>query len=522
MNRMDALDPITMTARPPARVDDLGIPRGLVEDLFARRVFVERETTIHNVSFGLGITMPVAKEIADSLRDKKVIEYYGMEGRDYRIGLSDTGYRTTSERMQGANYAGCLPVSLESYTETVLAQKSEVTINRETIRAAFGDLVVADEMLDQLGPAFLSDGAIFLYGPPGTGKTSLAERMIRLHTDAVLVPRAIEVDGAIITVFDPATHKAIDPQPVGLDQRWVLCSRPLVLVGGELNSRMLDLEHDAISGAYKAPIQLQANNGILVVDDFGRQQLLPTELLNRWIVPLSRGIDFLRLVNGAKFTVPFELKLVASTNLDPHELGDEAFLRRLRNKVYVGAVTETAFNWILVRAAKAKNINVNAEAAHHLRKVSEHFIGELRPYVAIDFLDLMTGIAQYEGLPRTLDIRMIDRVAQIYFVTSGEEGPPPVGPAETPTSVPAAAAPVASSADQQAAAQQALAAHQLNAQQAAQPPVAPQPAPQPPAARPAPQPAQPQPQQQAPQPQAQPNGHQPAPVHHAASGTPSA
>ncbi len=429
---MDSLAAWNELARPPATAAGLGIPIGLVEDLFARRVFVERETTIHAVSVGLGITMPVAKELADSLRNKKIIEYYGMEGRDYRIGLTEAGYKTTTERMVGASYASYLPVSLDSYTQTILRQKSVVTINRETIRAAFGDLVVADEMLDQLGPAFLSDGAIFLYGPPGTGKTSLAERMIRLHTDAVLVPRAIEIDGAIITVYDPATHHAIDPQPPGIDQRWVVCNRPLVLVGGELNSRMLDLEYDSISGSYKAPIQLQANNGILVVDDFGRQQLLPTELLNRWIVPLSRGIDFLRLVNGAKFTVPFELKLVASTNLDPHELGDEAFLRRLRNKVYVGAVTEVAFNWILVRAAKARNIAVNAEAAQHLRRVSEHFIGELRPYVAIDFLDLMVGIAEYEGLPHTLDIRMIDRVAQIYFVTSGASGPPASNPTQHP------------------------------------------------------------------------------------------
>lgn len=461
---MESLDPSFLHARPPGRVDDLGIPRGLVEDLFARRVFVERETTIHNVSFGLGITMPVAKEIADALRDKKIIEYYGMEGRDYRIGLTESGYRTTSERMVGASYAGCVPISLDSYTDMILKQKSEVTINRETIRNAFGDLVVADEMLDQLGPAFLSDGAIFLYGPPGTGKTSLAERMIRLHTDAVLVPRAVEVDGSIITVFDPATHKAVEPQPSGIDQRWVVCNRPLVLVGGELSARMLDLEHDSISGAYKAPIQMQANNGILVVDDFGRQQLLPTELLNRWIVPLSRGIDFLRLVNGSKFTVPFELKLVASTNLDPHQLGDEAFLRRLRNKVYVGAVSETAFNWILVRAAKAKNISVNAEAAHHLRRVSEHFIGELRPYVAIDFLDLMVGIAQYENTPLTLDIPMIDRVAQIYFVTTGEQGPPAV-PSSTASSSPAQQAPMQPAPAQQSPVQQ-VPGHHVPAHQA--------------------------------------------------------
>ncbi|MFT7600630.1 MAG: hypothetical protein ACI8TP_003574 [Acidimicrobiales bacterium] len=416
--------------RTPNRPDELGLPMGIIEDLFMRRVLVERQTTIHAVSEGLGITMPVAKDIADSLRDKKILEYYGMEGRDYRIGLTEHGQKLTSERMVGATYASYLPVALTDYVRVINAQKVEMVLNRETIRSAFGDLVVADELLDQLGPAFLSDGAIFLYGPPGTGKTSLAERMIRLYDDKVLVPHAVHVDGAIITVFDPSTHIAVEPQPPGIDPRWVLCDRPIVIVGGELSHRMLDLEHDAVSGTYTAPIQMQANNGILVVDDLGRQVLRPDELLNRWIVPLSRGIDFLRLVSGSKFTVPFELKLVASTNLDPNSLGDDAFLRRLRNKVFVGPITEVAFNWILVRCAQSRGIEVTAEAAQHLRLVCEHYIGELRPYVAIDFCDLMIGICIYENVPKKLDAAMINRVASIYFVTDGMSGPADTFPTE--------------------------------------------------------------------------------------------
>ncbi len=409
--------------RIPNKPEELGLPIGIVEDLFQRRVLVERQTTIHGVADALGITMPVAKDIADTLRDKKILEYYGLEGRDYRIGLTEHGHRQTAERMIGATYSSFLPVSLKDYVRVINAQRVDMNLNRETIRSAFGDLVVADELLDQLGPAFLSEGAIFLYGPPGTGKTSLAERMIRLYDDKVLVPRAVEVDGSIISVFDPSTHVQVEPQPMGIDRRWVLCDRPIVIVGGELNHRMLDLEHDEVSGTYTAPIQMQANNGILVVDDLGRQVLRPDELLNRWIVPLSRGIDFLRLVSGAKFTVPFELKLVASTNLDPNELGDDAFLRRLRNKVYVGPITDVAFNWILVRCAQAQGIEVTAEGAQHLRKVCEHFIGELRPYVAIDFCDLMIGIAMYENIPKQLDIGMINRVAGVYFVTDGSHDP---------------------------------------------------------------------------------------------------
>lgn len=410
--------------RAPGKIKELGILPSVVEDLFVRRLLQERIATVSHLSEALGIRMSIGQELGENLRTRQLVEYHGLEGRDYRIGLTEGGNRFAKERAQQSTYASYTPVCLADYTNMVWKQKAEMRINRESIREAFGDLVVADELLDQLGPAFMNDGAIFLYGPPGTGKTSLAERMIRIHKDKVLVPRALEIDGQIIQVFDPSVHTPVDEQPEALDPRWVLCDRPIVIVGGEMTMGMLELDYDPNSGTYTAPIQLQANNGILVVDDFGRQQMTPGELLNRWIVPLSRSVDFLKLVSGSKFTVPFELKLVASTNLDPQELGDDAFLRRLKNKVFIGPISDNAFNWILVRAAKAMKIEVSAEAAEHLREVAIANIKELRPYVAIDFLEMMKGIAQYEGRPRELNRYMIDRVASVYFFTDETDKPP--------------------------------------------------------------------------------------------------
>lgn len=386
-----------------------------------RRLMAERQSMLYSLCESIGLNIAVGRDIADDLREKKLVEYFALEGRDYRIGLTEAGMKQAEQSSASTQYSSHLPVPLEQYVKVVEAQKAVLQINRENIRAAFSDLVVEDSMLDALGPAFMNDGAIFLYGPPGTGKTSLAERMIKIHKDKVLVPRVVEIDSAIVSVFDPAVHTADEEQPAGLDPRWVVCDRPLVIVGGELSPNMVDLTLDQISGVYSAPIQMLANNGILVVDDFGRQQITPNELMNRWIVPLAQGIDYLKLANGTKFTVPFELKLIASTNLDPNALGDDAFLRRLRNKVFVGPVTPNAFNWILARIAKGKGIEVSGESATHLKAIAEREIGELRPYIAIDFCDLMIGICTYEGIPRVLDRAMIDRVASVYFVNE-EDG----------------------------------------------------------------------------------------------------
>src|SRR5262249_30941025 len=285
----------------------------------------------------------------EELRDLRYVEILGLEGRDYQLTLTDLGRDNANERMSLCRYAGSFPVALNEYVAVVNRQQAFPEIDPGIMRKSFDDLVVNQALLDELGPALISEGAMFLYGPPGTGKSSIAERLIRVHNDAVLVPRAVEVDGQIITVFDPIAHIPIDPQPAELDPRWVLCERPAIIVGGELSMNMLDLTLETSNGVYIAPLQMQANNGIFVIDDFGRQTVSPEALLNRWIVPLDRRKDYLSLSYGLKFEIPFDVKVVFSTNMEPATLGDEAFFRRIQNKILVRPISDEEFDAVLIR-----------------------------------------------------------------------------------------------------------------------------------------------------------------------------
>jgi hypothetical protein len=298
----------------------------------------------------------------------------------------------------------------------VRAQAPQLAVGRDEMAKAFSDLVVDPRLLDELGPALMSKGAIFLYGPPGTGKTSLAERMVRVFGDVVVIPRAVEVDGQIIAVFDPTVHRPIDTQPIDLDRRWVLCRRPCVIGGGELTQQMLDLGFDEKSGVYLAPLQMKANNGMFVVDDFGRQTMTPAQLLNRWIIPLDRRIDYLSLNTGVKFEVPFELKVVFSTNLEPAALGDEAFFRRIQSKVFIGPVTDDAFDEILMRVATGHGIACTSDDAEYLRHLTRHRgDGDLRPYVPVMVCEILKSICAYHQSPIAFTRKNLDRVAEVYF-----------------------------------------------------------------------------------------------------------
>ncbi|MEZ5238767.1 MAG: hypothetical protein R2716_07390 [Microthrixaceae bacterium] len=308
-----------------------------------------------------------------------------------------------------------MPVPLGLYHEVVRAQHPTLELDREILTEAFSDLVIAPELLDELGPAIHGDGAMFLYGPPGTGKSSVAERIVRAHRDYVLIPHCIEVEGQIIAVFDPTLHNPLGQQPAGLDPRWVACERPAVIAGGELHAGMLDLAYEPDSGVYLAPLQLKANNGIFVIDDFGRQSASPEELLNRWIVPLDRGIDYLTLM-GRKFEVPFDLKVVLSTNMQPAKLGDDAFFRRIHSKVFVGACADEEFDEILRRVTVAKGIAVDPAAAEHLRDFARtRGDGELRAYLPGTVCKLALSISSYLGTDPVLTPEMVDRVMSLYF-----------------------------------------------------------------------------------------------------------
>lgn len=427
-----------MTA--PNSPEDLGIPYALVTDLVLRRCLLEGKTSVNGLSQALALRASLVDKIIQELREKKEIEVLGMEGRDFTVALTTLGQNHANDRLAQSRYAGSAPVSLEHYRAVVARQRLAVYVNREMLKQAFSDLVIADELLDELGPSLNANGAMFLYGPPGTGKTSIAERIVRISPDHVLVPKAVEVDGQVIVVFDQTVHIPVDNQPEDLDPRWVVCHRPRVVVGGELTGSMLDLTYDRTSGVYLAPLQMKANNGVMIIDDFGRQVLTPDQLLNRWIVPLDRRIDFLSLNYGVSFEVPFDVKVVLSTNLDPSDLGDEAFFRRIQSKIFIGPITEDAFDWILARVAHAMGVGCDADAAEYLRMVCKQQGGDLRPYLPADVCKLLKALAQYEGITPVLNRYTIDRVLALYY-TKGLGGPGGYGKGAAGAPAPAAAMP---------------------------------------------------------------------------------
>lgn len=408
-----------MTASDPAeplRVQDLGIPPSLVIDIAVRRILRDGQTTTMRLADQLCISPVLADQVIEKLRHDQHIEIKGAEGRSYQLQLSEPGRQFAKERMEASKYSGAVPVSLSDYQAMVAAQNVRPSVNRDTIRQSFSDLVISDELIDELGPAIHTPGAIFLYGPPGTGKTSIAERMVNTTRDTVLIPHAIEVDSQIINVYDPLYHVAVSPQPERLDSRWIRCERPSVIVGGELQPNQLELNYQETAGVYTAPVQLIANNGVLVIDDFGRQSMTPEQLLNRWIVPLDRDVDFLTLDYGLKLEVPFLTKIVFATNLDPARLADEAFFRRIGSKILVPSIDDDAFDEVLRRVTSARGITMQPEAPALIRKGSRELgDGDLRPYLPGALATLVTSIASYEGTKPELNRATVERALALFF-----------------------------------------------------------------------------------------------------------
>jgi len=362
------------------------------------------------------LPLELAETVFRRLNDQQYVEVKRMLGDDYIFSLSPAGRKLAAERALSSRYAGPAPVSLKAWSEAVRAQVSHVQITREKLHRAFKDIVVSDELLDALGPALISRGAIFLYGPSGTGKTTISERLTRVYEDAIVVPWAIEVDGQIVTIVDPAVHEAVAFPDLDIDPRWLVCRRPFVAVGGELVNTMLDLQKDETTGAYSAPLQMKASNGMLLIDDFGRQMMSPRDLLNRWIVPLDRRVDFLSFGSSGKFDVPFELQIVFSTNLAPNELADEAFLRRIPNKILVPAVDPDSFDTILHLIAAARGMEFEDGSEAFLREICLRHSPDLRPCFPRDICQAIRAIATYENQLGVITHEDIERAATGYFL----------------------------------------------------------------------------------------------------------
>jgi hypothetical protein len=400
----------------PDRLEDLGIPRSVVADLILRYLWLHGSGTLAALHETLKLSFPVLETMFHQFRSQQLLEVKGMTGNDYAFTLTAAGRTQASARNEICQYVGPTPVSIQQYSKVVKAQAAHVRLSRESLRIAFDDLVLPDGLLDQLGPSLIGHQSLFLYGGTGNGKTSIAERILRIYHDAVVIPYAVEVDGHIISLFDPVVHRRLPFHDELLDPRWAVCERPCITVGGELSAPMLELRLDDATRVFISPCQMKANNGILIIDDFGRQMLAPRDLLNRWIVPLDRRVDYLTLSSGMKFQVPFELMVVFSTNLNPHDLADEAFLRRIQTKVLVDNISPEIFDKIFQRVMQNFQVPTEPDCAPYLReRCAEYTAKVLRACYPVDIYRLVRAISEYEGRPVRMTKANIDRAVGLYF-----------------------------------------------------------------------------------------------------------
>ena len=400
----------------PDTIAGLGLRDSLITDLFLKHCLAAGNSTLTGISGTMKLAIEHVESVFHLLKAQQLIEVRGMCGEDYSFSLSAAGKKNALERMNISGYAGPVPVPLAQYESAVRSQIGRSRVNREILSRAFHDLSVSPDLIAKLGPALVSRSSMFLYGPSGTGKSSLAERLLRVFDDAIAVPWAVEVEGNIITVFDSSVHRAVDAPPSrDHDPRWQFCSRPSIVVGGELVPSMLELQRNPDTGAYVAPLHMKANNGVFVVDDFGRQIISPRELLNRWIVPLDRHVDYLSTSAGFKFPIPFEVFVVFSTNLNPTELADEAFLRRIRNKIFVDAIEPRIFDKIVDRRIQSSAWEIVPGAGEYLRRVCLERGGDLRPCYPRDIFGIIESAAGFEEREPILARADIDRAADTYF-----------------------------------------------------------------------------------------------------------
>jgi predicted ATPase with chaperone activity len=413
-------EPVVGPARKPQSISEIDVPQGVLEDLALKNLYLSGSLSVLELSQKTRLSFEATNELFCRLRAELLCQVTGMTSNIPQIAITSQGRSRAMELLSQSHYAGAAPVSLESYIEQTRKQSvKNVEVHAADIKRAFAHLVIGSEMLRQFGTALNSGSSVFLYGPAGVGKTTIAETLSRvLAEDEVWIPYAVEVDGQIITVYDQAIHKrAPESEPENHDERWVLCHRPAVLVGGELTAEMLDLQFNAITKFYVGPVQMKANNGVLIIDDFGRQRLRPEELLNRWVVPLDRRIDFLTLSGGKKIEIPFEMLIVFATNMDPADLVDAAFLRRIQTKIKVGAVSDEQFCEIFRRVAAEQGVKGDEGICNNLIDFIRGTLNqELRSCYPRDIVNQICWAARYEGRKPYLDRAALVQAVEAYFL----------------------------------------------------------------------------------------------------------
>jgi len=412
--------PMSGPEQRPRTIPETGVRQAVLEDLAVKTLYLSGATTVLDLAEKTHLSYEVATELFLRMRNEVLCQVNGMVGNVPHISITSQGRTRAMELLSHSHYTGAAPVPLESYVDQVRKQSvRNVVVHSADVDRAFAHLVVDEKLLWQFGTALNSGSSVFLYGPPGVGKTTVAETLSRvLAEDDVWIPYAIEVDGQIITVFDPVIHKPVADQRADLrDERWVRCARPTVLVGGELTVEMLDLQYNPITKFYVGPAQMKANNGVLIIDDFGRQRLRPEELLNRWVVPLDRRIDFLTLAGGRKIEIPFEMLVVFASNIDPATLIDQAFLRRIQTKIKIGSISPGQFSEIFRRFAAGRGLDADPAIVKDLVDLIQ--IGlkqELRSCYPRDIINQICWSARYAGIKPRLDHASLIQAVEAYFL----------------------------------------------------------------------------------------------------------
>ena len=429
------------TFAPPQinKLDDTGLSPLWLQDLTLKILYSRGYISGHKVAEEIALPFAgVVDQLLMALKQEKLIEVKSSQGSGlgegaYTYGITGQGMIRAREALERSQYAGPAPVPFESYNEAIRRQKSgRITVTTRTMRQILSQLVISESTFQRLGPALNSGSSIFMYGPPGNGKTSVARAFGNLVlSQTMFIPYALYLDGQVIKLYDAVSHKLApeggttgDGTTTGSlrastrrDPRWVRIRRPFIVVGGELTLEGLDLVYDETHKFYEAPFQVKSNGGILLIDDFGRQQVRPRDLLNRWIVPLENRIDFLTLHNGRKVEVPFDVLIVFSTNLPPKDLVDEAFLRRLRHKIEIGDPTFEEYREIFKRVAQDKKVEYNDQGLAYL--LQEWYIKrnrKLRASHPRDLCDQILDICSYISAQPTMSRDLLDRAAQAYFV----------------------------------------------------------------------------------------------------------
>ena len=416
--------------RLPQRVEDTDLDFSFLVELLAKVLYVRGQLRLPDLADHVRLSVGALEPLLTFMRSERLCEMARRGETDGAMAysLTDLGRARAKDFLERCQYAGPAPVSLDAYVKQVAQQSvMDMGVTRELLQTAFDGIIVRRELLDQFGAAMNSGRPILVYGPAGSGKTYISERLVGLLSGNVAIPHAVEIGNEVIQVFDPVVH-----QPVASDEsrrsvldrgrkhdgRWVLCRRPVVLTGAELTLPMVDLQFDHKSRFYQAPPQMKANNGLFIVDDLGRQLVSPQDLMNRWIVPLDRHVDYFALHTGKKFQVPFDVIVVFSSNLQPSKLADDAFLRRLGYKIFVGPLPESDYRSIFMKVCEDNGIPFDEAGYRYV--VHELHPRNAKPLLAClprDILCQLRDFARFNDRQPKLTEELLDWAWHNYFAS---------------------------------------------------------------------------------------------------------